>query len=77
MVHELIALPARAVRTLLKKQEVSPLELLDVLEQRIEDVDEAVNALPTLCFDRARSRARSQDFSTLPLAGIPVAIKDH
>jgi amidase len=76
MVHELIPLPARAVRTLLKKQEVSPLELLDVLEQRIEDVDEAVNALPTLCFDRARSRARSQDFSTLPLAGIPVAIKD-
>src|SRR4029434_5689590 len=41
----------------LKSGEVTPLDLLDVLEKRIADVDGKVNALPTLCFDRARKHA--------------------
>src|SRR5438309_6031122 len=41
----------------LKSGEVTPLDLLDVLEKRIAEVDGKVNALPTLCFDRARKRA--------------------
>jgi len=76
MTNELIKLSAREVHRLLRGKDVSPLQLLDALEERIAEVDEAVNAVPTLCFDRARERARSRDFSTLPLAGIPVAIKD-
>jgi len=76
MTNELIKLSAREVRGLLRSKDTSPLQLLDALEDRIAEVDEAVNAVPTLCFDRARERARSRDFSTLPLAGIPVAIKD-
>ena len=60
--------------------EVTPLDLLDVLEARIAKVDGAVNALPTLCFDRARDAAR--DLMKKPLgqrgllAGLPVPIKD-
>ena len=76
MMMDLIRLPARSVRDLLKDRQVSPLELLDALEHRISEVDGAVNALPTLCFERARQRAREKDLSALPLAGIPVAIKD-
>ncbi|HAA35247.1 MAG TPA: amidase [Gammaproteobacteria bacterium] len=76
MTMDLIRLSARSVRDLLKDRQVSPLELLDALEHRISEVDSAVNALPTLCFERARQRARERDLSGLPLAGIPVAIKD-
>jgi amidase len=60
--------------------EVTPLDLLDALEARIAQVDGKVNALPTLCFDRARSQAR--DLMKKPagerglLAGMPVPIKD-
>src|ERR1700724_3282676 len=60
--------------------EVSPLDLLDVLEARIAEVDGKINALPTLCFDRARAHAT--DLMQKPkgerglLAGLPVPIKD-
>lgn len=76
MTGDLISLSARAVRDLLKDRKVTPLELLEALEIRIEKVDGAVNALPTLCFERARTRARERDFSALPLAGLPIVIKD-
>ena len=76
MTGDLVSLSARAVRDLLKDRQVTPLELLEALEARIAEVNGPVNALPTLCFERARARAREQDFATLPLAGIPIAIKD-
>ena len=60
--------------------EVTPLDLLDVLEKRIAEVDGKVNALPTLCFDRARDRARALMKKPAAerglLAGLPVPIKD-
>jgi amidase len=64
----------------LRKGEVTPLELLDVLEKRIAQVDGKVNALPTLCFDRARDHAKAlmqkkPDERGL-LAGLPIPIKD-
>ncbi len=42
----------------LKSGDISPLDCLDALEARISQVDSKVNALPTLCFDRARTHAR-------------------
>jgi len=78
--QELIKATACAVVEKLKAGEVSPLDLLDVLEKRIADVDGAVNALPTLCFDRARANAK--ELMKKPaaarglLAGLPVPIKD-
>ena len=41
----------------LKSGEVTPLDLLDVLEKRIAEIDGVVNALPTLCAERAREGA--------------------
>ena len=76
----LIRATACAVVDKLNAGEVTPLDLLDVLEQRIAEVDGQVNALPTLCFDRARSRARAL-MQKPPgkrglLAGLPLPIKD-
>ena len=64
----------------LKSGEVTPLDLLDVLEQRIAEVDGKVNALPTLCFDRARQHATALMKKPAGerglLAGLPIPIKD-
>ncbi len=64
----------------LRTGEVTPLDLLDVLEKRIAEVDDKVNALPILCFDRARKRAEALMQKPAAerglLAGLPVPIKD-
>jgi amidase len=71
---------ACAIVDKLNSGEVTPLDLLDVLEKRIAEVDDKVNALPTLCFDRARTRAK--ELMKKPagdrglLAGLPIPIKD-
>ena len=78
--QELVRATACAVVDKLNSGEVTPLDLLDVLESRIAEVDGKVNALPTLCFDRARTRARA--LMQKPkgerglLAGLPIPIKD-
>ncbi len=81
---ELWKLTAVEAVALLKKREVSPLELIDAAETRIAAVEPAVNALPTLCFDRARAHAkrlmagqgREAEGEAGWLAGLPVSIKD-
>lgn len=55
---ELCRLEAHEVVALLKKGEVSPEELLDAAFQRIAEVEPAVNAMPTLCEERARAAAK-------------------
>ena len=76
----LIRETACAVVDKLKSGEVTPLDLLDALEERIAAVDDKVNALPTLCFDRARSHAKALMQKPAAergmLAGLPVPIKD-
>ena len=56
--NELIKLTAREAVSLLKQGVVSPLELIEAAANRIAEVEEAVNAMPTLCLDRARDRAK-------------------
>ena len=53
----LIKQSANALVARLRSAEVTPHDLLDALEARISEVDGKVNALPTLCFDRARAHA--------------------
>src|ERR1700731_5392455 len=64
----------------LNSGDVTPLDLLDVLERRIAEVDGKVNALPTLCFDRARTHAKALMQKPAGgrglLAGMPIPIKD-
>jgi amidase len=76
----LVRATACAIVDKLNAGEVTPLDLLDVLEARIAEVDGKVNALPTLCFDRARSHAKALMKKPVGarglLAGLPVPIKD-
>src|SRR5216683_5846963 len=78
--QDLVKETACAVIGKLNAGEVTPLDLLDVLEKRIAEVDGKVNALPTLCFDRARAHAKflmkKPAASRGLLAGMPVPIKD-
>ncbi len=71
---------AHEVVSLLKKGEISPAELIEASIRRIEAVEPAINAMPTLCPDRARTAAENlpQGNETHPgwLAGLPIAIKD-
>jgi amidase len=80
MTDDLIRQDAVTIVRRLKSGEVTPHELLDALEKRIAAVDGAVNALPTLCFDRARRNAdqlmRKPVAERGQLAGMPVPIKD-
>ncbi|MCA1972915.1 MAG: amidase, partial [Caenispirillum sp.] len=55
---DLIRLSAVAAVRALWAGTVSPLELIDAALDRIAAVDPVVNALPTLCPDRARDHAR-------------------
>lgn len=80
---ELIRLTAREAVRLLRRGEVSPLELIEAAEARIHEVDGVLNALPTVCVERARQRAgkiasmKSREGHEEPwLAGLPIAIKD-
>ena len=74
---------AREIVNLLARGEVSPVELVEVCQRRIEDTDQSLNALPTLCIERAVERARrlahestSANDPDAWLGGLPVAIKD-
>jgi amidase len=64
----------------LGREEITPLDCLDALEARITIVDKTVNALPTLCFERARDRALALMQRPVTerggLAGLPIPIKD-
>ena len=77
---ELIDYTACAVVDALRHGEITSLDLLDALEARIAEVDPSVNALPTLCFDRARDHARQLSEKPVNergrLAGMPLPIKD-
>ena len=76
----LVTMTANEIVGLLKKREVTPAELLDALRERISEVDNKVNALPTLCWERAYEDADKMSNLSLDergiLAGLPVAIKD-
>ncbi len=72
---DLCALEAHEVVGLLHRGEVSPSELLDASLARIEQVEPAVNAMPTLCGVRAQAAIAGISDRSM-LAGLPVGIKD-
>ncbi len=79
-INPLIQQTAVETVELLRLGAITPHDCLDALEARIKQVDPAVNALPTLCFERARKAADAIIAKPMaergPLAGLPVAIKD-
>ena len=70
-----------AVRCL-SARDASPIEFIDAALQRHQDVDAKINAVPTLCIERARAHAERIATTPAPddgrpwLAGLPVVIKD-
>lgn len=84
MHDDLIRLTATEALARLTRKEVSPLELVEAAAARIAEVEPAVNALPTLCLDRARDHARrlmrgegrEMEGQAGWLGGLPVSIKD-
>jgi amidase len=77
MSDDLWSKDAVVLSDLLRRREITPREVLESVERRVSQVDPLVNALPTLCFDRAR-RAIAADLNiedTL-LGGLPIPIKD-
>ncbi|MFT4115400.1 amidase [Bradyrhizobium sp.] len=84
MLDPLSRLSATEVVGLLRAGEVSPVELVDIALRRIAEVEPLINALPIVCSDRARERARAiadsrggEDKSPHYLWGIPIAVKDN
>jgi amidase len=84
MSDELIRLTAREAVRRLSNGDITPLDLIEAAEQRIAACEPAINALPTLCLDRARDHAsqlmqgkrREAEGEAGWLAGLPLAIKD-
>ena len=81
--EELIRLTAREAVHRLATRQVSPLEMIDAAERRIKETDGVLNAVPTLCFDRARAHAKKLMAEGAPkdpppgyLYGLPIAVKD-
>ena len=77
---ELIEKTASEVINLLRSGEITPIDCIKSIEKRVAKVNHKVNALTTLCFDRARKSAL--EIQKLPLsergilAGLPLPIKD-
>ncbi|TXH38723.1 MAG: amidase [Rhodospirillaceae bacterium] len=77
---DLYRLTAVAAVAALRRGEVTPLDLIDVAEARITATNGAVNAIVTLCLDRARAAARELMAKPIEarglLCGLPLAVKD-
>jgi len=81
--RELTDLTATQAVAALRKREVSPLEMVEAVLSRIDETDDKINAIPTVCAEMARERARSLTDNPpdsgnqfWQLAGLPIAVKD-
>ena len=76
MSQDLTTLDATAQAALIRKGELTPLELVDAAIGRIEKVNPELNAVITPLFDKARAQARSPELPDGPFRGVPFLLKD-
>jgi Asp-tRNA(Asn)/Glu-tRNA(Gln) amidotransferase A subunit family amidase len=80
---EICYLSASQALEMFKNKTLSPVELLIEIKKRIDDVNPKINAFNFIQFEESLKQAKaaeikySQDKVTLPLEGIPLAIKDE
>lgn len=67
---------ALGLAELVRRKEVTPLELVDAAIERIERVNPRLNAVVCTWYDEARRRAQSPEVTSGPLAGVPMLLKD-
>ena len=72
----LASLSITELRQQLTAGDITPLQIIDELEQAIIAKDGEINAYISYDFDKARELAANADLS-LPLGGIPIGIKDN
>jgi amidase len=75
MPDDLATLDATAQADLVRRKEVSPLELVDAAIERAERVDGELHAIIHPLYDQARERARG-DLPDGPFRGVPIVFKD-
>lgn len=81
--EETFFLSAGELAACVRRRDVSPVEIVDGLFERIQAVDESINAYCTLAEESARAAARNaedllrSDALLGPLFGVPVSIKDN
>ncbi len=76
MRDDLAMLDATAQAELVRRRELTPLDLVDAAIARIEKLNPAVNAVITPTFERARERATSAALPAGPFRGVPFLMKD-
>lgn len=78
---DLYALSALDMADLVRRREISPVELIQAQLDRIEAVEPQINAFqlvrPEAALREASRLADRRKLTDLPLAGVPVAIKDN
>jgi Asp-tRNA(Asn)/Glu-tRNA(Gln) amidotransferase A subunit family amidase len=79
---ELCWIPALDLAGLIRARKVSPVEVIDAVLARIDEVNTAINAFSSVTADEAREAAAVAEVSVMmgeelgPLHGVPVSIKD-
>ena len=73
--EDYIAHDASGLADLVRRGEISALEVAEAAIERIESLDGQLNAVVERCYDSGRAAAASMDRS-LPLAGVPFLAKD-
>ncbi|GBE31192.1 glutamyl-tRNA(Gln) amidotransferase subunit A [bacterium BMS3Bbin05] len=74
---ELFGLTISGALELLKKREISPVELTKAVLGRIESVDDKISAFVTVDGEKALARAGDIAAGEGGLSGIPIAVKDN
>jgi amidase len=76
VIDEFALLDAHAQAALVRRGEVTPTELVDSAIARIEDLDDALNAVIHRRFDEARAEAASPSLPDGSFRGVPLVVKD-